>query len=162
MAFRITNLQTDLPRLNGELQRLDLHQQQIAELRQQLAKALSTAGLEQQANGVPNQNNIIFTWTGGTLTLSWAAAYVKDHLGHYQPIPAGSRVLAASTFYWAAWNVAQQSMSFQVSIDAFKAIPNELILCNIFTGAGGVNGTAGGGGSDSGGSGLNGGRYKLL
>lgn len=160
IAFRITNIETDLPRLNQELQRFDTQQQQLEELRQLVAAGAATTAVENSANGVPNQNNIAFVWTGGTLTLSWVAAFVKDHAGHYLPIPAGSRVLTASTAYWAAWNPAQQTMSFQVALESYANIPNMLILSNVFTGTGGQAGSAGGGGSESGGSGFSGLRYK--
>lgn len=136
-----------------------MHQQQLEQLKQIVAEVQAQGISEAQSNGVPNQNNITFTWTGGTLTVSWAAGYVKDHHNHFLPIPAGSRALSASTFYWAGWNPFHRTMSFQTSLAGFKSNSNILILSQFKTGTGAQTGTAGGGGSDPGGDGLNGRLY---
>lgn len=157
MALKITDLK-DLPRLNVELARLDLHAQQIAELRAELRKHQVRTDLESQTNGVPNQNNVVFTWTGALI--NWTAAYVKDHSGAFLPIAAGSRPLLASTAYWAAWNPEHQSMSFQTKLTAYDNIPNALIICKFFTGTSAQTGVAGGGGGDTGGSAFNAKEYS--
>src|SRR5580765_8131116 len=110
MALRITNLETDLAKLNSELTRLDEHERRFKELELKLNNLSTQAATESKTNGVQNQNNIAFVWTGGTLTISWAAGYVKDHQGHYDPIPAGSQVALANTFYWAGWNPVHLTM----------------------------------------------------
>lgn len=163
MALTISNIETDLPKLNSELSRLDRHTNDIASLKQELSNLKDQVLVEHLRNGVQNQNNIVFTWTGGSLTISWAPGYVKDHQGHYDPIPAGSQTAAASTYYWVGWNPVHQTMSFNTSLDALTQSKQVLVLCQFFTGTGGQTGSLGGGGTEpGGGQGLNGKQYKLF
>jgi hypothetical protein len=164
MAFKITDISKDLPRLNTEIQRLDLHQQQITALQTQVGQLQKTL-LVDTVQGPTNhlsQNNIVFTWTGSTLTLSWAPAFIHS-VGNYLHIATGHMVLAASTYYWMAWNSKHQTMSAQTSYQALlqaNGANNLSILCQIFTGTAGQSGPAGGGGTEPGGVGNNGKQYK--
>jgi hypothetical protein len=111
-------------------------------------------------------NNIVFTWTGGTLTLSWSAGYLQEQTGTNQqlggttpnnlivyPISAGSRVVSASTYYWVAWNIPQQQMIVSTDIVAILNDVNSRLIGNLYTGTGAETGTAGGGGSNGAGTG---------
>jgi hypothetical protein len=160
MALTITDVQRDLPKLNSELTRLDEHERRFRDLELKLNNLSSHSAVESKTNGVQNQNNVAFVWTGGTLTISWAAAYVKDHQGHYDPIPAGSQVALPNTFYWAGWNPVHLTMSFNTNLDQLTKVENVLVLCQFFTGTGGQTGTLGGGGSVPNAQGLNGERFK--
>ena len=163
MALRITKIEQDLPKLNRELARLDGHSQQLTNLQQQITTLRIQLTEKARADGIPNQNNIIFVWTGSTTTVSWVAGFVKDHSGVFQPVPAGSRgSFTASTNYWAGWNPLHKSMSFVTSLGAFKGNPNILVICKFFTGTGAQSGNLGGGGTDTGSDGLNGKEYKLF
>ena len=162
MALRITDINTDLPKLNTELTRLDEYEGRFKNLELRLQNLQNHSTVESKTNGVQNQNNLTFVWTGGTLTISWAAGYVKDHQGHYDPIPAGSQHALANTFYWVGWNPVHQTMSFNTNLDQLTKVDNILVLCQFFTGSGAQSGSAGGGGSVPNGQGLNGERFKLF
>lgn len=168
MALRITDIVRDLPRINTEFARFDLHQQQIEDIRSQVGQ-LQKHLLTEEAKIAPaqqlGQNNITFTWTGATLTISWGAGYVFSN-GHYLPVPAGSTTGVANTYYWMAWNPKQQTMSRAASLNTILALPNThnlLILAQIFTGTGAQAGALGGGGTEPGGGvGINMKQYKLF
>ena len=162
IAYKITNIEKDIPILNKALEDLDkVVEAQRQQLQQNtlMQKQLTLIG-QSAAKGITASNNAVFTWNGTTSTVSWAPCYVHDSLDRYYPIPAGSQAgLAASTAYWAGWNPVQQTMSFQTNLDALLAISNILILSHIMTGAAGSSGTVGGGGTDPGGSGGGGKQY---
>lgn len=174
----------DIVQLNKQLDKLD-------ELHDRLAKAektiealrFQTAHLD-FVHARPTFNNLTFTWTGGTTTLSWTAGWVKDKnavtdtgtafsqspsfrftsglprgLTHNVGIPAGSLVLSASTYYWLGWDVDNGAMYALTDITKLYSHHGVLVICQIFTGTAGQTGTAGGGGSN-GGSDLSGARYK--
>lgn len=163
MPFRITN-PNDLGQLNrafsdqmqimeglvGELQK------QVDNLRHQIKQV--------DVNHAPlTQNNITFTWTGATGTISWPAGSVKDKKGFNIPVKAGSIAgLPASTYHWLAWNPEHQQMIAQVGVDGLLQKPGNHVICQVFTGTGAQTGTVGGGGSSSNGSDLSGSRYKLF
>jgi len=103
-------------------------------------------------------NNLVFTWTGSTSTLSWPAGFIRHKNSLNVPVPAGSITgLSANTFYWMTWSISQQKMLAQISAPLQNA--NNIVLCQVFTGTTGQSGTAGGGGI-VGGSDLSGSRYK--
>ena len=163
MALRITNIERDISKLNKELTRLDGVDQELQRLRQEFFNLKKLQRQENIRNGVPNQNNVTFTWTGSSGLISWNDGYVKDHHGNYLPVRAGSTAGVNNTYYWAAWNPVHKTMSFQNNLDTYQKIPNALIVCQVFTGTGAQTATIGGGGSEpGGGSGLNGKQYKLL
>jgi hypothetical protein len=176
MARRLTS-PSDTAIINSELKRLDLLQAQIQEHAQQLAQLTKHNEQIRDTRGVPSVNNITFTWTGGTLTLSWTAGYVQDSSLKNYPVPAGSQVVSASTTYWLAWNPIQQQMAFNTSLATLVSgvgtahqysktgaqnvsAGNNLVIAAVFTGTAGQSGTAGGGGSDPGGTGVSGTVYK--
>ena len=170
MALRITDIATDLPKLNNELQRVDLHQKQIAELRSQLGqlqKKLLTRDAEKQPTNFLAHNNLLFTWNGSAHSISWPNSMITSN-GHFLQVPAGSTTqVVASTYYWAGWNVTHQTMSFSEDIHNLTPIPTIIIVGQIFTGTAGQSGAIGGGGTDPGGGaggpeGINGRSYKLL
>lgn len=163
MALRITNIETDLPKLNSELTRLDAYENRFKELELKLQQLRTSTSTENKTNGVQNQNNIAFSWTGATTTISWTTGYVKDHEGHYDPILAGSQSgFSANTYYWVGWNPVHSTMSFNTSLDALTKISNVLVICQFFTGTAGQSGSLGGGGTVPNGQGLNGERFKLF
>lgn len=155
IKFRVTDYERDKAKLNRafalvEQLENEVHHQreQIELLRKQqikLAEQRTTAGA----------NDLTFTWTDATTTISWAAGFIRDHGGErVLHVPAGSRAgLTANTFYWAGWNPVHQTMSFEKSIDTLNQVKNIVIVCRIQTGNG-ANGTAGGGGSEAGGDGI--------
>ena len=150
MSTRITNIERDLPALNKKLSELDNLRTELKQLRQitqQHAKSLTSIEKTREFTGV---NNIEFTWTGGTLTLSWTAGSVQDRNGNYVPVSTGSKALSANTHYWAAWNPVHSVMAFAVDLSTLNQNSGNLVLCRIHTGTGGQAGVAGGGGADSG------------
>lgn len=134
----------------------------------------------------PTFNNLTFTWTGGSTTLSWTAGWIKDKNAvvdtgtafsqspswrfangipvattHNIGVPAGSLTLSASTYYWLGWDTAGQLMHATTDITTLYTHHDVQVICQLFTGTGAQTGTAGGGGSQ-GGSDLSGARYKLF
>ena len=176
MARRITG-PGDIAIINSELKRLDLLQSQLADATSRIGELEKHTQQIRDTRGIPAVNNLVFTWTGGTLTLSWATGYVQDNSLNNYPVIAGSLVLVASTTYWLAWNPLHHKMAFNTSLISLLAGPglaqadatvggsnvsygNNLVICSVYTGTSGQSGTAGGGGSDPGGTGPNGRSYK--
>lgn len=161
-----------MPILNRELQRLDQHASQITELQAQVAQLVQHTSEIRDTRQVISQNNLVFTWTGGTLTLSWPAGYIQDSSLRNWAIPAGSLVLLASSTYWLGWNPLQQHMASSTNLNTLltgisfgsprSSAGNNLIVCSVKTGTAGQTGTAGGGGSDPGGAGPSGKQYILF
>jgi hypothetical protein len=161
LALKITEIGKDLPQLNRELTRIDTHESQIASLKSQFG--IVTKHLDEIKNRreVVSTNNLTFTWTGGTLKLSWAAGFLRDNaLKYYTALAGTSLALTASTYYWIGWNPKQAQMSFQTSLDKLTNLGNILVVCRVFTGTAGQSGVAGGGGSEPGGDGVSGATYK--
>lgn len=149
MSTRITDIQKNLPALNKQLAELEDLRVEVKKLRRLVSQHAKSLGSIEKTREFTGVNNITFTWTGATLTLSWSAGSVQDRNENYVPIPSGSRVLVATTHYWAAWNPVHQVMVFATNLSTINKNPNNLVLCRIHTGAGGASGTAGGGGADS-------------
>lgn len=163
MAIKITDIEKDLPMLNKELAKFDSIQQELERVQNQSLKLNTNFAQLTNRRSVISTNNLVLTWSGTTLKLSWPAAYVRDLSQNYFPIPAGtSQPLLASTYYWVGWNPDQHTMSFQTLLDSLTNIPNILVLCQIFTGTAAQTGTAGGGGSVPSLDDLNGAKYKLF
>lgn len=175
MPLRITN-EADKAQLNAALQRIDSLRKIVIDMQQQMGAMKHLLESIDVTHAPATTNNLVFTWTGGTTTLSWANGFLQDknatankivgqHLAtapgivHNHQVIAGSMHLTASTFYWLAWNPTHQEMV--ASTDAGKLFqnPGNLIICQIFTGTGGQTGVAGGGGS-TGGTELSGAKYK--
>lgn len=131
----------------------------------------------------PTTNNIIFTWHGGTLSVTWPQGFIQDKnagrevvvgtgfstakgpartSAHTYPVVAGTQTgLTANTYYWVGWNHVGQQMVFTTDAGALFQGTHMHIIAQIFTGTGAQTGVAGGGGSQSAVD-LSGARYKLF
>ena len=149
MPTRITDVQKDLSKLNRELERIDHFERVLRRLEGRVKEIKREQIQLQEKRDVAGTNNLTFTWTNATTTVSWAAGFARDHDGiRVHHIPAGSRAgLTVNTHYWAGWNPVHQTMSFQANLDTLALIPNTVVLCRIQTGNG-LDGTAGGGGTE--------------
>jgi hypothetical protein len=172
---RIANLSLD--QVNRQIDLLDTLRAQIGQLQTRLNNVGNQAIIADPIHAPQTTNNLTFTWTGGTTTLSWAKGWIKDKnwsaqtIGvpafkssapgqqHIFAIPAGSLVLSASTTYWLGWDPSHQIMRATADASSLHGVKDIHIICQIFTGTAGQTGTAGGGGS-TGGSDLSGSRYK--
>jgi len=172
---RITQL--SLPEVNRALGHIDELKKQIGSLQSQLEATKHQVSLLDLQHAPATTNNLVFTWTGSTHTLSWAAGSIADKnaggigmndiskLGgaHNVPVSAGSLPgLLASTYYWLAWNKVHQQMIANQSADVLFQNKNNLVICKLYTGTAGQTGIAGGGGSASSKSDLSGFQYKLF
>jgi hypothetical protein len=159
---RITQL--NLSEVNRALEHIDQLTKKIGTLQSQLDSVNHQVKNLAVVHAPLTTNNITFTWTGSTLSLSWTAGSIANKNGINTPIPAGSITgLTASTNYWLAWNPTHQKMVANISADVLFQISSNLVICQVFTGSAGTTGVAGGGGSSAGGkSDLSGQRYKLL
>jgi hypothetical protein len=176
----------ELTQLNPQLDKIDQLEKRLALLEEQHKQvAFQTAQLD-YTHARPTVNNITFTWTGGSTTLSWLKGFIKDKnalldtgrsfsqapsfktsggaipvINHNIPVLAGSLTLNASTYYWLGWDSTQNRMISATDVGQLFAHHNVQIVCQLFTGTAGQTGTAGGGGSQ-GGVDLSGARYKLF
>lgn len=158
---RITS-ETDLREINRQLEHITTLKKQLDDLTQKVGNVGVQIKQVDILHAPATTNNILFTWTGGTLTLSWPAGSVRDKNGANRPVLAGSiGSLLASTFYWLSWNPVHQIMTAQIAADSAFENPGNIVICQLFTGTSGQSGTAGGGKS-SGHSDLSGSRYKLF
>lgn len=157
---RITDVK-DLGQINRALEGIDKLQKQFGQLNDQLSSVNHQVKQLDTKHAAATTNNLTFTWTGSTHTLSWLAGSVKDRNNVNVPVLGGSLVVLASTFYWLAWNKIHQRMVAQIAADGLLQNQNNIVICQLFTGTAGQTGTAGGGAS-SGASDLSGARYKLF
>lgn len=154
--------QSGLELINRQLETFDLQKKQIATLNSQTASLLQRiASLENQKQ-TTGANNLVFTWTGPSSTISWAPGFVEDRQGNVYPVVAGSLTANASTHYWYAWNPKQAAMSQQQLLTELTGLSNLLVVCGLVTGTSGQTAAAGGGGTDAGGVGVIGKDYALL
>ena len=157
--------QSGIEIINRKLETFDLQQKQIATLKSTVNSLQSTLDALQAQRQTVGANNILFTWTGGTLTLSWSAGYVQDTRGRANatvPVAAGSQLVAASTYYWIGYNPNQMQMSIQTDLTKLTALPAMILICRLYTGTAGQSGNAGGGGSEATGNGALAKEYKLF
>lgn len=139
----------DLVQLNQQFRKLGELENQFRQLqndhdltRQQL--------LAVQLQNTATNNNLIFTWTGSTLTLSWATGSLRYKTTSAIPIAAGSIAnLLASSYYWLAWNKVHSQMAADVDVTKLASNPTNILICQVFTGTAGQTGVAGGGGSNN-------------
>ena len=158
---RITHL--TLEQINRELAKVDELKKRVDELHKQMGDTHAKVQSIKDTHAPIQFNTLTFTWTGGTTTLSWNAGAVVTKTGQNVPVAAGSiGGLTASTYYWLAWNPTHQKMAAQIGLNGLLQIPDNVVICQVFTGTGAQTGTAGGGGSSSSGSDLCGARYKLF
>ena len=149
----------DLANLNRALDHLDNLTRQVTTLQKQIQQVHTSAKNDNTQAQQATANNLVFTWTGGTTTMSWTTGFLKVKGSENFPVIAGSRVLSPSTFYWAVWNPVHKVMAFVQDVNTVMNNLNNIIIAQVFTGTGGQTGTAGGGGSEAQ-SGISGGRYK--
>jgi hypothetical protein len=156
----IVSPETQAATLNQALRRAETAEQQTKKLTTEVETLRQRVTELEDTREVSSSNNIVFTWAGGTATLSWADGYVQDKAEKVYPVTAGSRVLTASTVYWVAWNFAHKVMAFSEDVTPLQTNKYNLVLCSLKTGSAVQNGDAGGGGTEAGGSGITGGRFS--
>lgn len=160
--MRITTVQ-DLSQLNRQLDRIDHLQKQIDDMHRQLGAHARQLSHLDVVHAPLTLNNTVFNWTGGSGTVDWNDSSIIDKNNINRPIKAGSITgLAPNTYYWLAWNTEHSQMVARVGVDGVFQIPDNHVICQIFTGSGAQTGVVGGGGSSSSGSDLSGSRYKLF
>src|SRR6266403_5267582 len=97
---RVTST-TDLREINRQLEDLQTVKKQLGLLTQQLGSVGVQLKQIDIIHAPSTTNNMLFTWTGSTLTLSWPAGSVRDKNGINVPVLAGSiGNLIANTYYW--------------------------------------------------------------
>jgi hypothetical protein len=169
-------VKVDLNQVNLQIDKID----NLVKRTGALENAVGNLGFQAVAldylHAPPTTNNIVFTWTGGTLTLSWTKGFLQDKnasvqtlvptklstspsVVHTHGVAAGSKVVSASTWYWTGWDPVHQQMVINSNAAVLHQNFNVLIICQLFTGTAGQTGTAGGGGS-RGGVDLSGMSYK--
>lgn len=177
----------DLNQLNTQLDKIEALNRRVSELESSMQSVSFQTSQLDYIHARPTFNNLVFTWTGASGTLSWAAGWIKDKnaatdtgdsfsrspsygfsIGkpfgatHNVPVPAGSIPgLAASTYYWVGWDVTNAAMTALTDITKLYSHHDMQVVCQVFTGTAGQTGTAGGGGAQ-GGTDLSGARYKLF
>ena len=140
----------DIRKLNKLLQEFEGLKQTVKDLQNQTAAHNATLDTLTQYEPV-TVNNVVFTWTTGTM--SWTAGYAKLKDGTVYTIDSGSRALTASTYYWCIWDHANRKMGFNSSLGTVFSTKNTIVLCQVFAGTGAQTGTAGGSGTVGNGSG---------
>lgn len=166
-----------LEQVNLQVDKLDILHAQVQALQAKANFAAQQVVIADPIHAPQTTNNVAFTWTGSTTTLSWPQAFVKDKnwsaqttirpvikssapgQQHIWTIPSGSLTLNASTYYWMGWDPDAQKMRATPDASSLHGDLDILMLCQIFTGTAGQTGSAGGGGS-TGGVDLSGSRYK--
>ncbi len=166
-----------LDQINRQIDILDNLQNQVGSLQSKLNNIGQTTNITDPTHAPQTTNNIIFTWTGSTTTLSWLAGYIKDKnwqaqtlarpaflstapgLPHIYAVVAGHITLLPSTYYWLGWDPDHQIMRATVDASSLHGDKDLHIICQLYTGTSGQTGVAGGGGS-TGGVDLSGLRYK--
>lgn len=155
--------QLSLAEINRAFSHVDELKKQIGLLNDQLSAVKHQVKQLDFVHAPVTTNNVKFTWTGSTSTISWTAGSIADKQGVNVPVSSGSIAgLTANQYYWMAWNKVHQVMTAQLSADTLLVNPGNLVICKIFTGTAGQTGTAGGGGSSSNKSDLSGFQYKLF
>lgn len=172
---RIATLTLD--QINRQLDLVDNLQKQVSTLQKQVTSVGQIAVVADPTHAPATSNNLTFTWTGGTGSLSWLQGFIKTKNWSTQTlarpaakssapgqqqifaIPAGSLTLLPSSYYWLGWDVPHSQMLATKDASVLHANFNVQIICQVFTGTAGQTGTAGGGGS-TGGTDLSGSRYK--
>jgi hypothetical protein len=166
-----------LDQINRQIDTVDSLRVQLNAVQKLLNNVGHQTTIADPVHAPQTTNNLTFTWTGGSVTLSWPAGYIKDKnwkaqtltktpgissapgQQHIWGVPAGSLVLSPSTYYWLGWDPTHQKMRATPNVDTLHSSFDVQIVCQIFTGTAGQTGVAGGGGS-TGGVDLSGARYK--
>lgn len=169
--------EVSLKQVNLQIDIIDSLQKQVSALQRQLGNIGQQIVITDPFHAPQTTNNLTFTWTGGSATLSWNAGFLKDKnwnaqtlsnppvrssapgIQHIFTVPAGSLVLNPSTYYWLGWDPDHQTMRATQDASTLHGDEDIQMICQLFTGTAGQTGTAGGGGS-TGGTDLSGARYK--
>jgi|SRR5581483_1808346 len=165
--------------LNKLLSRIDKLEKRMVSVQDTVDVHASQLARIDVAHAQPTTNNLVFTWTGGSTSLSWATGWIKDKnasssktispptfssapgTSHSSTVIAGSLTLSPSTHYWLGWDKVHQKMVANTDASVLFQNYNVQIVCRLFTGTAGQTGTAGGGGSAAS-SDLSGQTYKLF
>lgn len=141
--------QLDLVQLNKELEKLDAFHSRISQLEKHNA-SLQQRLDKVETHAAPTSNNLVFSWTGSTGTISWVDGSVKDKDGNNVPVRSGALVgKSPSIYHWVAWNRVHQQMVAETDVNKLLSNKNNVVICQIFTGTSGQSGVAGGGGTNS-------------
>lgn len=170
--------QADLVQINTQVNRIDQLEAQVKALQKQSSSVAQQTIVGDTAHAPATTNNLVFTWTGGSSTLSWPAGFIKDKnwsvqttarpalkstapgQQHTFSVTAGSTPgLTPNAYYWIGWDYVHHVMKITTDASTLHNNQNVHIICQIFTGTAGQTGVAGGGGSQSGVD-LSGARYK--
>lgn len=172
---RISKLSLD--QINKQVDLIDSLHLQLKNLQTLVDNIGHQATASDPTHAPATSNNLVFTWTGGTTTLSWPQGYLKSKnwnvqttarpaaistapgTQHIFPVTAGSVSLNTNQYYWMCWDYIKNQMIATQDVSAFHSNKNVHVICQIFTGTAGQTGVAGGGGS-TGVSDLSGARYK--
>lgn len=160
----------DLDQINRQFDRLDTIEKSVQQNQQTQSNLKTQIASLDFEHGKLTTNNLVFTWTGATHTISWGNGFLQDKNAiaqvtsqtlpgrapkvssapgalHNYPILAGSTTaVVASTYYWAAWNPAQQLMVFNQDAGLLYQNSSLIVICQFFTGTSGQTGAVGGGG----------------
>jgi hypothetical protein len=165
---RISTLSLD--QVNRQIDQLDTVQKQVSNIQQQTSFLEQQVSISDPIHAPQTTNNLIFTWTGSTTTLSWPQGFIKDKnwnvqtiaaptlkstskgQQHLYTVKAGSLSLLASTPYWLGWDGVHQVMLANKDASKLHSVYNVHLICQITTGTAAQTGVAGGGGSSSVGS----------
>lgn len=160
---KLTNVTKDIANLNKDLASYTRSQRELARLKRRLAR-LERNVKEVAATADPAYfNNITFTWTGATTTISWTAGFIRDKEGRTFPVASGSKTgFSLDTTYWMAWNKIHKTMIISSSLSSINLNPNNLVIGSMMTGDAAQSGNLGGGGAEGGGSGFNGRDFTLF
>lgn len=147
--IRISNTSGDLQRLNQKLEQALQTARRALTTVATSKQGLISSNVLQQTNSTTSavgNTNLNLVWTGSTLTISWAAAYVQSLNSLNYSIPVGSKILLASTTYTVFWNPIHQQLVFSTNanLPALSVNPKNINICTFFTGAAGDSGWAGG------------------
>jgi hypothetical protein len=163
---RIANL--DLVQINKQIDILDSVSAQVSSLQKQLNNVSFQTAVSDPIHAPSTTNNLVYTWTGSSTTLSWNQGFIKDKnwkaqttsqippksaapgSQHMYGIPSGNLTLNHSTYYWIGWDTFQQKMVATTDASELHGNYNVHILCQLYTGTTGQTGFAGGGGSNGG------------
>lgn len=166
MTTRISAL--DLNQINRQLDNITTLEAQVGSMQKQLANVGFQTAVSDPIHAPTTTNNLVFTWTGGSTTLSWPAGWIKDKnwnaqtvtpvpavssapgSRHIYAVPSGSLSLSASTSYWLGWNSAHQQMVASNNASQLQGNHNVNIIAQITTGPTSQTAVIGGGGMNGG------------
>ena len=174
MALKYTEGRDNTSLLNKELRKLDQARRDLLLEQRRTRRLRESLTIAEEIRAESQIDNSDFQWDGPNTKITWVAFKIKNKAGDVIQVPAGERTaLAASTYYWLAWNPVHKVMAAATAVDTLTNNPLNLIVCRVFTGTGVQAGDIGGGGStaavtsggldgSTGGTGLTGREYKIL